>query len=394
MTPLIAMIDPARLLLVIGSALVYLACFVVPLAGVAALGRRLLSVPLRRRERAQLFLDLLETALAQGKPIEATLVSISHSRDRAPGIHFHLLAAHLEQGLRLGAALEQVPQLIPPQITAMLKAGERIGDLAKVLPACRQLLNDSVSQVRGALNYLLILAFVVTPFTLFVPIWLSVFVIPKFVEVFHGLGYGASLPPFTDFIFHHIGLLVLIQAGVLSVVWIAMAAYIGGPRFRQWLRRFAPGLPDWILYKLPWRRKRLQRDFSTLLAVLLDAEVPEAEAVALAAATTDNAIVRRRAAAVGALLNSGVKLPEAIRAMDDSGELQWRLANALQRGRDFLRALAGWHDALDARAFQLEQSAAQITTSALVVFNGLVVAGVAASVFLALAHLLTEVALW
>ncbi len=385
---------PAGLLLVIGSALVYLACFIVPLAGLAALGRLLLSLPLRRRERARLFLDLLETAVTQGKPVEATLVSMANSRDRSPGIQFHLLAAYLEKGLRLGASLEKVPHLLPPQITAMLKAGERIGDLTKVLPACRQLLNDSVSQVRGALNYLLILAFVITPFTLFVPIWLTVVVIPKFVEVFRGMSETASLPPFTDFIFHHIRLFVLIQAAVLSVVWVAMLAYVGGPRFRVWLRRLVPGLPDWILYHLPWRRKRLQRDFSTLLAVLLDSDVPEAEAVMLAAETTDNAIMRRRAASVGALLNSGVKLPVAIRAMDDSGELQWRLANALQRGRDFLRALAGWHEALDARAFQLEQSAAQITTSALVVFNGLVVAGVAAAVFLALAHMLTELALW
>ena len=31
-------------------------------------------------------------------------------------------------------------------------------------------------------------------------------------------------------------------------------------------------------YLLPWRRKRLQRDFSTMLAILLDSGVPESEA--------------------------------------------------------------------------------------------------------------------
>jgi hypothetical protein len=80
--------------------------------------------------------------------------------------------------------------------------------------------------------------------------------------------------------------------------------------------------------------------------------------------------------------------------MDDSGELRWRLTNALQHGRDFVRALAGWHEALDAKAFQQEQAAAQFTTTALVLFNGVIVASIVAAVFLALTNLMMEVALW
>src|SRR6202012_1581613 len=128
-------------------------------------------------------------------------------------------------------------------------------------------------------------------------------------------------------------------------------AYIGGPRVYLWSRAVLGGLPDWIHYHLPWRRKRLQRDFSAMLAVLLDAHVPEAEAVSLAGESTANAIVRRRAEKIRAQLTQGVRLPDAIRAMDDQGELQWRLANALQRGRGFLSALNGWHEALDSKAF-------------------------------------------
>jgi hypothetical protein len=70
------------------------------------------------------------------------------------------------------------------------------------------------------------------------------------------------------------------------------------------------------------------------------------------------------------------------------------LSNALQRGSGFLRALAGWHEALDAKAFQLEQAAAQLTTSALVLFNGLVVAMVVVAVFGALVHLINWLVLW
>ena len=107
-----------------------------------------------------------------------------------------------------------------------------------------------------------------------------------------------------------------------------------------------------------------------MLAVLLDAEVPEAEAVTLAAQSTANLAIIGRARKVLALLQEGVKLPEALGALDSSQELQWRLSNALRRGSGFVRALTGWHEALDAKAFQLEQAAAQLTTTALVLING------------------------
>ena len=80
--------------------------------------------------------------------------------------------------------------------------------------------------------------------------------------------------------------------------------------------------------------------------------------------------------------------------MDDSGELRWRLANALHSSRGFLRALTGWHEALDAKAFQQEQAVAQLTTTGLVLFNGVMVAGIVIAVFLALIQLLNEAVLW
>ncbi len=363
-------------------------------AGVLYLFYFLLTLPLRRNERARLFLDLLELGLKEGRAPAQAITDASSSRDPAPGARFHLVAAHLEADVKFSDALAKVPRLLPPQVVAMLKAGERIGDLGKVLPACRKLLTDGVSQVRGALNYLLILTFVITPFTIYVPIVLGIFVIPKFREVFAGMGDGRPLPAFTSFVTEHGTFLILLQVGVITFVWSLMAAYLGGPRLHEWLRRLLPGLPDQILIRFPWRRKRLQRDFSAMLAVLLDAGVPETEAVTIAADTTANRVIQRRAAVVYARLNSGVKLPVAIHAVDDDAELGWRISNALQRGGNFMAALTGWHEALDAKAFQLEQAAAQITTSVLVLLNGLFVAAVVIGLFLALISLLNQATLW
>jgi len=94
-------------------------------------------------------------------------------------------------------------------------------------------------------------------------------------------------------------------------------------------------------------------------------------------------------------LAQGVKLPEAVRALDDSGELQWRLANALHGGgRGFVKALTSWHEALDAKAFQLEQTAAQVTTTLLVLLNVFIVACILIGMFLPLIQLLNQASLW
>ena len=88
----------------------------------------LLSLPMRRNERTRLFLDCLGLGLKEGRPPEAALLEVASSRDRALGVRFHLLAAQLQKGLRLGDALARVPRLVPPSVVAMLKAGERIGE--------------------------------------------------------------------------------------------------------------------------------------------------------------------------------------------------------------------------------------------------------------------------
>jgi len=310
------------------------------------------------------------------------------------GARFHLLAAHLEQGLRLGQALDKVPRLLPPQIQATLKAGERLGDVGKVLPACRWLLKDGVSNVRGAMNYLVLLAFVVTPFTTLAPLLLRLRVLPAFRSVFEGMLEGMPLPALTRLVFSTNSLITSVQIALLVLVYVVMLAYLGGPRLRRWFEKLVPGVPDLLIFSLPWRRKRLQRDFSAMLAILLDADVPEAEAIGLAAETTANRFMQRRGARAQALLREGVRLPEAIRAMDDSGELRWRISNALRRASGFSRSLSGWQEALDARAFQLEQAAAQVATTVLVLLNGLVVAVIVIGVFIVLIDLIQQATLW
>jgi type II secretory pathway component PulF len=339
----------------------------------------LLSLPMQRRDRALFFLDLLETATDRGQNVEKAILSAAEGHDPAMGFRFHLLAAYLENGARLGEALEKVPDFLPPQVNAILRASEKLGDTRNVLPACREVLRAPPDTVRTTVQYMIAILMLFAPIGAFM-IWeLSVFVIPKFREV--AAGASVKLWPLTRFVFGHTNWLIAFEAAVFLTLLSAAAIYVGGPGFVRFFRSRGFPLVDWISWRLPWKQKRLQRTFSAMLAVLLDGGVPEAEAVRLAGDCTANEICRNRTARIVATLQQGNKLDEAVRLLDDSGEFHWRLTNAAHANGGFLNALRGWHEALDAKAFQEQETTAHVLTSGLVILNGVVVGLIATAMF-------------
>jgi len=374
-----------------GGGLWFFVCLV-PLGGVFYALYFFVSLPLRRQERARLFLDLMENGLKQGHSLEHTILSAAEARDRALGVRFHLLAARLEGGMGLGQALESVPHFLPPQIPAMLRAALEAGVIGKILSACREQLQDGVAQVWKAQNYLALLALVISPAWMFVFWVLVVFVFPKYLAIAADL--EATSTGLLQLLAQHKQLLLGCQLVLLTVFYLGLFLYVGGPRALSWLEKIAPALINEIVFRLPWRRKRMQRNFSSMLAVLLDAGLPEAKAVGLAAQSAANRTFQRRADAVASDLERGVKLTEAVQRLDDSGEFHWRLTNAAHGSGGFLSALSGWHDALEAKAFQQEQAVAQLITTALVLLNGLLVGMLAVSIFRVLIAIIEAGVLW
>ncbi|NQT53572.1 hypothetical protein HQ576_16060, partial [bacterium] len=366
-----------------------------------------LSLPLRRQERGRLLLDIVETCVAQGKSVEHALVSLAEaertslkSYDRVAawlltslptftrpwvwlrrrrrravfGPRLYRLADHLQGGMPLPQALRKVPGLVPPQVAEMLQVGGEAGDIRKALPACRRVLTSATPRMRSAMNYVVVLAsgFFLTGVGVF--LFAVLYIVPKIQEMLRDMAMreSALVSPYAQTLFN--------VAAALSLLVVSCALfYIGGPRLVAFLRLRRLG--DRLAVLLPWRRKQLQRDFSAMLAVLLDAEVPEAKAVALAAAATANHVFVRRAEAAAAAMEHGEPLTDALGRLDRSGELKWRLANAAHGRLGFLDALAGWHESLEAKAFQQEQTAAQAVTTALVLSNGAIVALVAIGFF-------------
>ena len=361
---------------------------ILPLVIAGGMGYLLLSLPLRRQERARLFLELVENGMRAGRSPAQTVLSAASTGDAVLGARFHLVAAYLETGLPLGEALRRVPRFLPPRVTALLEVGEQVGYPAKVLPACRRLLPDARASAQGALNYVITAGLLVFPAAPAVLGVLTLFVFPKFRVLFHE--FGDSSPGLTSWVMDW-GESLAQLCGLLSLVlYLIMLAYVAGPR----LRAFWPALADRLDWWIPWRRMRMQRDAAGLLGDLLDAGLPEESAVALSAQGTGSGLMQWRAVRTVEQLRNGHPLPVAVRRMDDSGELAWRLENARNSPGGFRPALAGWMASLDARSYQRQQGLTHLLTTSVVLFNGLVVGLVVVGIFQALISVLDAAVLW
>jgi type II secretory pathway component PulF len=369
------------------SVVIHFVVIGIPVLLLAAAAFYLLSLPLRRSENARLFLHLVETNLRDGRQLEPALISMANSKDRTLGLRFHLMAAHLEEGDRLGLALRK-SQLLPRPLAAMFAAGEELGDLRPVLPACRLHLGDTTSGQQGALNYFFVLVAGLAPVVAFLSFFVRVIIAPKMKEIFYGMHGIDSEAGWLNLLQASLQWTVWVQTAMLGLLLCLALLYLSGPGLPGWLRALTHPVTDRVAWLVPWKRKRMQRNFAAMLATLLDHGVPEAAALRLAASCTGNDLFVRRAELAVARLAGGETLTEAVAALDDAGEFRWRLRNASAGRAGFGPALRGWFESLDARAYQQEQAAAQLITTALVVVNGVCVGCICAGMFGALVSLI------
>ena len=367
----------------------------VPLTTGIIIAYACVTAPARRNERARLFLDLLETGSRFGQSPEQTIAAISDTHDPSVSVHYHLLAARIEEGARLEQALDLTPRFLPRSIAEVMKIGARENTLDKLLPAARAMLVDVNSRMRGAIHYVIAFAVVVLPAVfIFLPM-LSIFIWPKLKQIL--IDEEATPPAFTMMVFESpVGgtLVRFFFLAIFVTLFVMASSYIFGPRLQSAARDLFGSIPDRIAMLLPWRRYRAHRDFTAVLAILLDAGMQEVPAVRFAAQATANHIFQFRAERVIQLLQAGVPLPEALKAIEKNKEFQWRWISALRAGKDFFAALRGWHESLETRAFQREQSAAHVITSSIVLINGALVGAIAVAVFLIIISLIEEGTLW
>ena len=365
--------------------MVLLVCLL-PVLGMLTAAFFMATAPHRRREQGRMFLDFLDLGLKDGRNLEEMIVSASRTRERSLGAHFHLLAAHLENGLRLQHALGVVPELLPPAVTGILCAGLESNSPRDAVAAAKRALGSRLENTQSLMHYAFVIVLLVAPFSLFfLPFWRAV-IWNRTAQI--AADMEAPLPAITVFLADHGGWIVLAYALFILVSCWLVFFYL------------APGtgpvgpMRDRILSALPWIWRRQQRNFSLALALLLDAGYPEDKALRLAGEATGSSHVRRKLRRLRHDLEQGLTLPNVLTRFDRTGQFGWRLSNSLKGRTGFVQALKGWHESLEAEALQKEESASYAISAGFLVLNGAVVGLIVVALFSAFVAMIEGGVLW
>ncbi|MCF7708799.1 MAG: type II secretion system F family protein [Verrucomicrobia bacterium] len=340
-----------------------------------------LGIPMRRRQRAQLFIDVLETGIKSERSAESIMRDLIRRDERTMGYDLKMINDMLDEGASFAEALAAVPYFPHPKLNAILRAGYDSGRLKEVFGACRRVVEDDLSRTRGAQSYLMVLVCLYAPFNVILLLSLYTFVVPKYVEIMDSLQISES-----------VWITFLMEYGYIPITaLICLAVLLLGSAFfyiaqsRVWsvfgFRR-RPVFADYIAELFPWFRLRGRRDFAAVLAVLLDSGMPEADSIKLAADGVNNKLMGKRAAKAVSDLESGAGLVNALGRLGDKEEFTWRF-RAMTAGRPgtMREKMEGWLEMLDAKSFQYEQAGAHILTTAAVLLNGAIVGGVVIAIF-------------
>lgn len=356
----------------------WLVLWALPALALAAAAAWLVNLPAARAARARFFLDALALGLRAGHSPERALAEIADTRDLSLGARFHIVAAWIRGGLRLSDALDRTPGFVAPPIAGILRAGAETNNFSAAIAAARRATQLPDAQLRAGLSCQIIILFILNPLILITLPFYMAKVLPVLAEI--TAAFAVDEPAAMTFLRANAGAIFILQLLSIAALYAAAVFYVGGNRFTRWLEAGLFPIGAWVALRIPWKRKRIFRDFSASLAMLLDSGVPEERAMQLAGDATANEIFQQRAVRAIAELKAGASLASALGLLDPPREFIWRLQNALRRKGSFARAIDGWITTLDAEANAEEQTAADWVTTILVITNGIITAVIIAAV--------------
>jgi type IV pilus assembly protein PilC len=210
------------------------------------------------------------------------------------------------RGISFVDAVGEHPEIFPAYYRSMMLSAEYTGDLDTVLSTLAGYLERDINakrQIKSAMTYPIIVFFVAVASM----IAMSVFVLPKFSELYRNLGAKLPLPTrmllgFTDFVTASWPMIL----ATLFIGFLLVLLAVGGDRSKK--RR------DVVIMKLPlignlFHLISLER-FCRVLSALSTAGVPLPEAIGVSADSTNNSIFQERMLVVRGNLVRGSGLYE------------------------------------------------------------------------------------
>jgi len=334
-----------------------------------------------------IFNTQLRTLLKAGLPLAQSLELLAAQQANP---HFRALLEKVHQqvttGVSISDAFLSLGDAFPRLYANTLRAGERSGDLEGMLDrftAYQKMMEAARKKIVGALTYPAVLVFL----SIVLVVIMMTYVIPNFTGFYEDLGADLPLPTLivitvADFVHDHVVALVL---GTVALVWGARI-WRKTPRGRRIVDRFVLKVP--ILGNLAHMFALSQ--FTRSLGVMLGGGIPMVPALETAVTSVNNAWVSERflkcipevreGQALSDTLERTGLVPELAVAMMRVGESTGALPEMLTHTSAFI----------DEDIDFLLNRIVTLLEPAILVFMGIVVAGLLLAVYYPLLTLVSK----
>ena len=250
------------------------------------------------------------------------------------------LAVSIEGGSTFSEALAQHPKVFNRLFVNMVKAGELGGVLEVVLKRLAEF-SEKAQKIKGKVKAALFYPIAVLIVAIGIMILLMCFVVPKFKDVFAGMGF--KLPTFTLFVMGVSDIIknnILATAGVLAICVIAFLLFIKTNFGRHLWDKFKLHMPALgpVISKVAISR------FTRTLGTLVSSGVPILQALTIVRETAGNVIVAgavnkihesvKEGETITAPMEASGVFPPMVVSMVDVGEQTGALPEMLMRIAD------------------------------------------------------------
>ena len=361
---------------------------------VKARGASVLAVPrLRRRKKLSIqrflvFNQELAALLGAGLPLLQAL-DLMLERMKEPVFRRVLVDVRerVSSGQELSAAFEEHAELFPRLYPSSLKAGERSGDLEKVIRRFvryLQLMLDAQRRVVSALVYPTVLVCL----SVAMIVVMTVYVVPKFATFYADL--DAQLPLITR--------MTLGVGNFVRANWIPIVAAIvfGVVVFRRWKNSPAGRvtLDHWKL-RVPILGEIFHRfgmsEFTRSLATLLDGGLPLVPSLEIATGSVGNAWLRDRIVPTVQRVREGKALHAALEQTEVVEDIAIDMVKVGETTGALGAMLTNISDFIDQEVEIRMQRLLSLVEPMMLVFMGIIIAVLLISVYLPMFSVLGQV---
>ncbi len=350
-----------------------------------------LGIGVVKSQDVAIFTRQLATMINAGLPLVRSLNVLCEQLRSGPlkDIIVSLLD-EVTAGGSLSEALSKYPKVFSPLYINMVRAGESGGVLEIILERLANFIEKNLELIRKVKSALTYPALVVI-FAGGVLIFLTVFLIPKFMGIFQTMEIG-KLPAVTSFILNFSQLFQhkwYIGLGLLAILYFGYKAAIKSKKSRLFIDRIKLRLPiiGELLLKIEVTR------FTRTLGTLISSGVPILQALRIVKGVVKNEVISRAIAQVHDSIREGESIARPLKA---SGVFPLMVVNMVDVGEEtgsldsmFMKVA----DIYDSEVDTTINSLTSIIEPILIITMGLMVGFIVIAMFLPLIKLMTTIGL-